>query len=85
MRVLFDPAKQKLDLPASLVEGGDCDGRARHVVGEERERLSVVALDAAQRDRQLGIALAGEGGLFVGKDGEPVAANHLEIARLHHP
>ena len=85
--MLFDPAKQKLDLPASPVEGGDCDSRARHVVGEERERLSVVALDAdaAQRDRQLGIALAGEGGLFVGKDGEPVAANHLEIARLHHP
>jgi hypothetical protein len=40
--------------------------------------------DAAQRDRQLGIALAGEGDLFVGEDGEPVAANHLEIARLHH-
>jgi len=47
--------------------------------------LSRWIADAAQRDRQLGIALAGEGDLFVGEDGEPVAANHLEIARLHHP
>ena len=35
LEMLLDPAEEELDLPAGLVEGGDFDGGALHVVGDE--------------------------------------------------
>src|ERR1700681_3293591 len=62
VEMLLDPAEQQLDLPAALVERRNLDRRAFEIVGDESDRSASVAfdLDASQRDRQLGIALAGE-------------------------
>src|SRR5215813_4396365 len=73
--MLLDPAEQQLDLPARLVEGGDLDRRALEIVGDEGDDTALVApdADAAQRDRQAGIAFAGEDDVGVVDDAEAVA------------
>ena len=61
--VLLNPAKEQLDLPASLVDAGHGQGRKIEVVGDENERLAggrIVVADAAQG---LGIGLAGVFGI----------------------
>src|SRR5690348_16486580 len=42
VEMLLDPAEQKLDLPATLVESGDLDGTALKVVGEESDGSALV-------------------------------------------
>ena len=44
LEVLLDPAEQQLDLPARLVEGGDLEGGALEIVGEQGELAAVVAV-----------------------------------------
>ena len=57
-QVLFDPAKEQLDLPAGLVELGDLECRPRKVVGQENERRLVVGRAVANPAQQIGISLA---------------------------
>jgi hypothetical protein len=38
LQMLFDPAKQQLNLPAFAVERGDVAGRALHVVGQDGQQ-----------------------------------------------
>ena len=59
-QMLLDPAKQQFDLPAALVEGGDFDGGARQIVGDECERSAFVAF------RRLSSVLAGQPNSSVG-------------------
>src|ERR1035437_1082676 len=75
IEMLFDPPEQQLDLPAALVEGGDLDCGASKIVGEECHHSAVLApdLDAPERDRKPGVALAGENDLVIGDDLEAVA------------
>src|SRR6202011_414401 len=75
IEMLFDPTEQKFDLPATFVERGNLDCRAFEIVGDESDFPAFVAfdLDASQRDRQLGIALAGEHHVGIGDDSEAVA------------
>src|SRR5690349_18756985 len=84
VEMLLDPAKQELDLPTALVERRNLDGRAFEIVGNESDRAAFVALDldTSQRDRQLGIALAGEHDVGVGDDSEAVADGLAHIPRL---
>jgi len=73
--MLLDPPEQQFDLPAALVEGGDVDGGALEIVGDEGEGGCVVTLelDPAQADGQFRIALAGESNLLVLENAEPIA------------
>ena len=51
MQMLFDPAKEQLDLPAGAVELGDEQGRQMKIVGEKDQSqvfFGVEVLDAAQ-------------------------------------
>src|SRR5690348_7879188 len=75
VEMLFDPAKQQLDLPSRLVEGSDVDGGSFEVIGQQGDGFAVGSLDAqpAQADRQLRIALAGEAHLTVLEHGETIA------------
>src|ERR1700726_4038570 len=75
IEMLFDPSEQQFDLPSAFVEGGDLNCRAGKIVGEERHHTAVLApdLDTAQRDRQPGVALAGEHDLVIGDDLEAIA------------
>lgn len=75
VEMLFDPAKQKLDLPSGLVEGGDVDGGALEVIGQKGDSFAVGSLDPepAQSDWQNQIALAGEAHLTVLEHGETIA------------
>src|ERR1035437_9719850 len=86
IEMLLDPAEQKFDLPASLVERCNLDCRAFEIVGDESDRPALVTfdLDASQRDRQLGIALAGEHDVGIGDDSEAVADGLAHIPRLRH-
>src|SRR5580658_1476744 len=74
VEMLLDPAKQQLDLPAGLIERGYLHRGAVHVVGDEGDYTALIALDAnaAQRDGQLGISLAGEHDFGIVDDGEAV-------------
>jgi SAM domain (Sterile alpha motif) len=82
VEMLFDPAKQQLDLPSSLVEGGDVDGGSFEVIGQQGDGFAVGALDPepAQSDRQLRIALAGQAHLIVLEHGETVALGERDRA-----
>ncbi len=75
VEMLFDPAKQQLDLPPGFVEGGDVDGGALQVIGQQGDGFAVGSLDheAAQPHRQCRIALAGEAHLSVAEHGETIA------------
>ena len=59
VEMLFDPAKQQLDLPPGFVEGGDVDGGALQVIGQQGDGFAVGSLDheAAQPHRQCRLAL----------------------------
>jgi diguanylate cyclase (GGDEF)-like protein len=82
VEVLLDPSEQQFNLPAALVEGGDLDGRSSQIVGQKRHYAAGVApdLDASQRYRQSGIALAGEFHLVIGDDFEAVADALANVA-----
>src|SRR6266478_6330294 len=82
VEMLFDPAKQQLDLPSSLVEGGDVDGGSFEVIGQQGDGFAVGSLDQepAQPDRQLRIALAGQAHLTVLEHGETIALREREGA-----
>src|ERR1700730_15153706 len=82
--MLLDPAKQEFDLPAALVESRDFDCRAFEIIGDERDHSAFVPpdLDASQRDRQLGIALAGEDDIGIGNDSESVACGLTPVPGL---
>ena len=84
IEMLLDPAEQQFDLPAALVESGDLDRRRSQIVGDESEASARVAPDAdeAQRDRQLGIALAGEYDLAIVEDAEAIAVRLRTNLRL---
>src|SRR5437764_8401014 len=81
-QMLFDPAKQQLDLPSGLVEGGDVDRGALEVIGQQGDGFAVGSLDhePAQSDRQLRIALAGEAHLTVPEHGETITAGERDRA-----
>jgi hypothetical protein len=82
VKMLFDPAKQQLDLPPGLVEGGDVDGGALEVIGQQGDGFPVGSLDheAAQSHRQGRIALAGEAHLGVVEHGEIIALRQRDGA-----
>src|SRR5665647_1180278 len=84
--MLLDPAEQELDLPAALVEGRNLDRRAFEIVGDESDRPAFVALDldTSQRDRQLGIALAGKHDVGIGDDSEAIADALAHVPGLRH-
>src|SRR5882724_10009699 len=75
IEMLLDPAEQQFNLPAPLVEGRNLDCGAFEIVGDEGDGPALITfdLDASQRDRQLGIALAGEHDIIIGDDSEAVA------------
>src|SRR5271155_502416 len=74
VKMLFDPAKQQLDLPSGLVEGGDVGRGALEVIGQQGDGFPVGSLnpEPAQSDRQLRIALAGEAHLMILEHGETI-------------
>src|SRR6202022_4187313 len=82
VEMLFDPAKQELDLPSGLVEGGDVEGGALEVIGQQGDGFAVGSLDPepAQADRQLRIALAGQAHLTVLEHGETIALRERDGA-----
>src|SRR6266853_263659 len=82
VEMLFDPAKQELDLPSSLVEGGDVDGGALKVIGQQGDGFAVGSPDQepAQSDRQLRITLAGEAHLTVLEHDETIALRERDGA-----
>src|SRR5271167_536133 len=82
VEMLFDPAKQQLDLPSGLVEGGDVDDGSCEVIGQQGDGFAVGSLDPepAQSDRQLRIALAGEAHLTVLEHGETIALRERDRA-----
>src|SRR6266436_9556145 len=82
VKMLFDPAKQQLDLPSRLVEGGDVNGGALAVIGQQGYGFAVGSLDQqpAQSDRQLRIALAGEAHLAVLEHDETIALRERDRA-----
>src|SRR5713226_1734826 len=84
VEMLLDPAEQEFDLPATLVEGSNLNGCAVEIVGDESDRPAVVTfhLDASQRDRQFGIALAGEHDIGVVDDFKTVADGLAHVPRL---
>src|SRR6266849_8517181 len=45
VEMLFDPAKQQLDLPSGLVEGGDVDDGSFAVIGQQGDGFAVGSLD----------------------------------------
>src|SRR5271154_7143321 len=71
----LDPAEEKFDLPASLVERGDFDGWTLEIIGEDRKDPAVIASDPhpAQRNGKLSPALARQLDLGIPKDGEAIA------------
>src|SRR6266849_4059916 len=84
IEMLLDPAEQQFDLPATLVESRNLDCRALEIVGDESDRPALVTfdLDASQRDRQLGIALAREHDIGVVDDFKTVADGLAHVPRL---
>src|SRR5688500_7384918 len=55
--MLLDPLEEQLNLPASLVELCDCEGRESELVREKDVPVAVfevVVADSSQRDRVLG-------------------------------
>src|ERR1700720_1001125 len=84
IEMLLDPAKQQFDLPAALVQGRDLDRRPLEIIGDERDRSTLVALDAntSQRNRQPRGALAGKRDLGVVDDPEAVTDDFTNIAAL---
>src|SRR3977135_3017069 len=89
IEMLLDPAEQQFNLPAPLVEGRNLDCGAFEIVGDEGDGPALITfdLDASQRDRQLGIALAGEHDIIIGDDSEAVAYDlaHVPARRLAQP
>src|SRR5882757_9440208 len=86
VEMLLDPAEQEFDLPAPLVEGRNLNRGAFEIVGDKSNRSAHVTfdLDASQRDRQLGIALAGEYDVGIGDDSEAVADGLAHVPGLRH-
>src|SRR5882757_9679051 len=86
VEMLLDPAEQEFDLPAPLVEGRNLNCGAFEIVGDKSNRSAHVTfdLDASQRDRQLGIALAGEYDVGIGDDSEAVADGLAHVPGLRH-
>jgi hypothetical protein len=82
--MLFDPSEHQFDLPPAFLEGGDLNCGAGKIVGAERQHAAVLApdLDAAQRDRQPGVALAGEHDLVIGDDLEAIAQTSIHISAI---
>src|ERR1700738_106911 len=82
VEMLLDPAKQQLDLPSRLVEGGDVDAGAFEVIGQQGDGFAVGSLDPepAQADRQMRIALAGQAHLTVLEHGETIALRERDRA-----
>src|SRR5271163_1775660 len=82
VKMLFDPAKQQLDLPSGLVEGGDVGRGALEVIGQQGDGFPVGSLNAepAQSDRQLRIALAGEAHLMILEHGETITVGERDGA-----
>src|SRR6266436_4597985 len=86
IEMLLDPAEQKFNLPATFIESRNLDCRAFEIIGDESDRPAFVTfdLDASQRDRQLGIALAGEHDVGIGDDSEAVADGLAHVPGLRH-
>ncbi|MCS3764850.1 hypothetical protein GGE24_005456 [Bradyrhizobium centrosematis] len=84
VEMLLDPAEQELDLSATLAEARNLDCHAFEIVGDESDRPAFVAfdLDASQRDRQLGITLAGEHYIGISDDFEAIASGLAHVPRL---
>ena len=59
-----------------LLQGGDVDGVACHIIGQQRDGAAFIALDLdpSQRDRRAGVALADEHDLGVINDGKAIAS-----------
>src|SRR5215467_3971776 len=81
-QMLLDPTEQEFDLPAAFVEGSDLDGGASQVIGDERDRPTLVAPqpNAPQRNRQPSIAFARELDLGIVDDGEAIANDRVARA-----
>src|SRR6266852_50735 len=86
VEMLLDPAEQEFNLPAPLVEGRNLNCGAFEIVGDKSNRSAHVTfdLDASQRDRQLGTALAGKHDIGVGDDSEAVAYLLAHVPGLRH-
>src|SRR6202023_315112 len=82
VEMLFDPAKQQLDLPSGLVEGGDVEDGSFQIIGQQGDGFAVGSLDPepAQADRQMRIALAGQAHLTVLEHGETIALRERDRA-----
>src|SRR6202171_689214 len=82
VEMLFDPAKQQLDLPSGLVEGGDVEDGSFQTIGQQGDGFAVGSLDPepAQADRQMRIALAGQAHLTVLEHGETIALRERDRA-----
>src|SRR6202167_1905600 len=80
LEMLLDPSKQQFDLPAAFVKSADFAGRSAHIIGNEAENLAILApnSNSAQRHRQLGVAFAGQGDLFVGQHTETLALRFFD-------
>src|SRR5258705_13084258 len=78
IEMLLDPAEQQFNLPAPLVNVRNLDCGAFEIVGDEGDGPALITLDldASQRDRQLGIALAGEHDIIISDDNVVLASNH---------
>ena len=53
--MLFDPAKEQLDLPTTPVQVGDGEGRKQRVVSEKNESLARVWIDITDTPEPFGI------------------------------
>lgn len=84
-QVLLDPLEKQLDLPTALVQGGDGQGRQRHIVGQEDQGLARRRVFESHPAQMLWIVLADikaiqSDALIANHTGGPVCG-----ARVHPP
>jgi hypothetical protein len=83
VQVLFDPFEEQFDLPAALVQFGDCHRVEREVVGQKDQPVfgvGVVITDPAQRRRIIlgGARALQQNSLIAAKAGGPVHTPRLD-------
>ena len=54
-QVLFDPFEEQLDMPPTLVDGGDGQGRQFELIGQEGQRLTRLRIDVSDMPQLGGI------------------------------
>src|SRR6266700_1518680 len=84
LRCCLIQRNRKFDLPAALIECRNLDCGAFEIIGDEGDHSALVTsdLDASQRDREAGIALAGKNDVGIADDVESIADGLANIPRL---